>query len=141
MVRDVTPEGEFGRIYYCQPGLWREACRAGRSFGPVVPPGHPDEQACVTAFLGAPCPYWGGECTGTGNECPITYDPYFVIGGVNQNHPKNVEAGCRVETWWPGRGQPRRGEWWVATSHGRGYLTACDGTRTVCGKSPWVIAQ
>lgn len=149
LIPDTTPLGQFGPDYYCQPGLWPEACAAGRAFGPVVPPGHPDEAVCVAAFMEAPCPYWKSRCTHPDpNQCPITYDPYFVIGGVNQSHPKNVAAGCDEAGWVKpgGHGQPVEGEWWVATSHGMGHLIACDGSTgpdgkrgTVCSESSFVI--
>jgi hypothetical protein len=95
----------------------------------------------LAAFIEAPCPTWKGICTGSGNECPITFDPFFVINGVNQNHPANVRAGCRVETWKPEHGHKQEGEWMVATSHGKGHLVACDGSGTVCDKTEYEISQ
>lgn len=127
----ATPMAYFGVEYYCQPGLWPEACAEGRTFGPVAPDGHPYREACEAVFLEAPCPTFRmSRCTGTPNQCPITFDPYYVIGGVNQNHPRN--ARCDQSTWVPPLGGKTQGQWWIASAHGKGYVEACNGDLSVC---------
>jgi hypothetical protein len=118
---------------------WPEACTAGRVFGPVAPDGHPQREACEAQFMEAPCPYFMGRCTGVGAECPITYDPYFVIGGVNQNHPRNRH--CGEEDWVKVDGHVINGTFWLASAHGKGHVIACNADQSVCTKSGFTIDQ
>jgi hypothetical protein len=137
-----TPVATFGKDYYCAIG-WAEACNEGETRGPVASEGVPTRLAREACFLEAPCPMFSMDhCTGTGGQCPITWDPYIVIDGVNQNHPENVRAGCRESTWIrdPGDGIVR-GEWWKASAHGKGYLKACNFDGSVCGTSTFEIDQ
>ena len=115
-----TPVANFGAAYYCAIG-WAEACAEGKVRGPVAPDGDPNRLACEGQFLEAPCPTFSmAECTGTGAQCPITFDPYICLPGgdpkcVNQNHPSNVAAGCRESTWIRDAGKVVKGEFWWAT--------------------------
>lgn len=139
----ATPKGQFGKAYYCAIG-WAEACAEPDSFiGPVAPEGHPERQACEAQFLEAPCPLMlEAKCTGTGNQCPITWDPYIVIGGVNQFHPENVRAGCREGLFRrDAQGNLIGGEWWKATGHGKGFVKACNFDASVCGVAQFEIDQ
>lgn len=138
-----TPVANFGKSYYCQPGMnWPEACASPPTPGPVAREGDPQRPPCEAAFLEAPCPVFSQErCTGTGEQCPITWDPYLVIDGVNQNHPDNVKAGCRESTWVRENGRIVKGEWWKATAHGKGFLRACNFDGSVCGTSTFEIDQ
>lgn len=138
----ATPYACFGRAYYCSIG-WAEACAEGKNCGPVAPEGNPQRLACEQRFLEAPCPtFTMDHCTGTGDQCPITWDPYIVIGGVNQFHPENVRAGCREsKIVRDPAGNLILGEWWKATAHGKGFLKACNGDRSVCGISTFEINQ
>ena len=134
-----TPIASFG-VAYCQAAGWTD----GRSRCAVAIDGHPERLACEAHFLEAPCPTFSAErCTGTGYQCPITWDPYIVIDGVNQNHPENVRAGCRESTFItdPGSGQVISGEWWKASAHGKGFLKACNADGSVCGTSSFEIDQ
>jgi hypothetical protein len=134
----ATPRAEFGAAYYCTPEMnWPEACAAGRTFGPVAPDGHPDRLACERQFLQQNCPtFVMAECTGTGNECPITFDPFYVIGGTNQNHPRNVEAGCHGTDWIKDDGgHVLQGMFWLASAHGKGYVQACNRGKVVCTRA------
>ncbi len=97
-----------GRLYYCQPGLWPEACAAGRRGGPVAPPGHPKKVACEAQFYQRPCAMFSLK-----SSKHMSYDPWYVIGGVNQNHPRNVRV-C-------GQGQFETHPSWVKEDY-RGHL-------------------
>jgi len=134
----ATPLGAFGRDYYCQPGLWPEACRGGRWYGPVAPDGHPKRAACERVFLEAPCPYWKSEGE-PGPQFPLGYDPYYVINGTNQNHPRNRK--CGEDDWYKidGNGMPVRGSWWLASAHGIGYPVACNADKSVCTKASFKV--
>jgi len=139
-----TPVAAFGSVYYCQPGMnWPEACANPPSPGPVAPEGHPQRIACEAQFLEQPCPTFSmARCTGTGEQCPVTWDTYIVIDGVNQLHPDNVKAGCRESTYVKDPdGRLLSGEWWKATAHGKGYLKACNFDGSVCGVSTFEIDQ
>jgi len=127
----LQPKARFGKDYYCQPGMnWPAMCAAPRR-GPVAPEGHPARTACEAQFLEAPCPTVYGVCTGTGEQCPITFDPYYMIDGKNQNHPANKE--CDEAGWIKEDGHVVEGEIWRATAHGKGNVVACDKSKTVCG--------
>jgi hypothetical protein len=128
----ATPIATFGKEYYCAIG-WTEACNEGKVRGPVGPDG-PDRLPCEKVFMEANCPTFSmARCTGVGNQCPITFDPYFVIDGVNQNHPENVAAGCNGDDWVKVDGQVVKGMFWRATAHGKGTVQACNGDGTICG--------
>jgi len=142
----ATPRGQFGRAYYCSEDMnWPEACAEGRVFGPVAPDGHPQRVACEQHFLGACGPHWTmAVCTGSGNQCPITFDPFYVIDGVNQNHPRNVASGCGEQfkdhpSWAKQDGHIVAGNFWIASAHGKGYVKACDATGTICGVSNFEV--
>jgi hypothetical protein len=122
---------------------WPEACAVPPCPGAVAPEGHPQRPACEAQFLEQPCPTFAMDrCTGTGEQCPITWDTYIVIDGVNQLHPANVRAGCREATYIKDpNGRLLSGEWWKATAHGKGYLKACNVDGTVCGTSTFEIDQ
>jgi hypothetical protein len=134
-----TPLAAFG-VAYCRNAGWTD----GRSRCAVAIDGHPERLPCEKRFLEAPCPTFSADrCTGTGYECPITYDPFIVIDGKNQNHPENVRAGCRESTFVPnpeGSGV-LAGEWWKASAHGKGFLKACNADGSVCGVSTFEIDQ
>jgi hypothetical protein len=138
----ATPTGCFGRDYYCSIG-WQEACDEGMECGPVAPEGDPQRPPCEAQFLEVPCPHFVMDrCTGTGEQCPITFDTYIVIDGVNQLHPANVRAGCRESTYVKDPdGRLLSGEWWKATAHGKGYIRACNFDSSVCGISTFEIDQ
>jgi hypothetical protein len=136
-----TPVANFGKEYYCSIG-WAEACAEGKIRGPVAQDGHPQKLACEKQFMEVPCPVFSmATCTGTGDQCPITFDPYFVINGVNQNHPENVKAGCNGEDWVKVNGQVVKGQFWRATAHGKGFIKACNADQSVCGVSTFEINQ
>jgi hypothetical protein len=144
----ATPLADFGRIkidgvpYYCTEAVaWPEACAAGRLFGPVAPDGHPERLVCEQYFLQGCGPKFSmAECAGSGNECPITFDPFYVINGVNQNHPSNVIAGCNGYDWektsW---GAVLKGSFWTASAHGKGTIKACNASESVCTTSAFVV--
>lgn len=140
----VTPLGEFGWEYYCAIG-WTDACAKKRTFGPVAPDGDTRRIACEQHFLGAPCPTLQmGKCLGDGNQCPITFDPFFVIDGVNQNHPRNVAAGCRTSTWKKNdEGHVVQGEMQVAIPSGKGTILACTSADAdaICTESTFKVDQ
>jgi hypothetical protein len=124
----ATPLASFGKEYYCQPGLWPEACADGRTFGPVAPDGHPDRVACEKQFLELPCANFTNESRGH-----MSFDPFIVINGVNQNHPRNVDvcgqARLQDDPSWrkePYQGQMYivEGQWSWATAHGNGRVCA-----------------
>jgi hypothetical protein len=101
------------------------------------------------------------RCTGTGEQCPITFDPFIcmtragqileraeAIGAecINQNHPANVRAGCGGqftdhETWVKIDGHVIRGAWWWATAHGKGYIRAQNADGSVVGVSSFEVNQ
>jgi hypothetical protein len=121
----ATPLGAFGREYYCQDGLWPEACQAGRSFGPVAPDGHPDRVACEKQFLELDCPYFSYR-----SQEHMSFDPWIALNGVNQNHPRNVAQGCGTQfqdhpsVIKDSNGRPQAGQWSWATAHGNGQVCA-----------------
>lgn len=133
-----TPIASFG-VAYCRNAGWTD----GRSRCAVAIDGHPERLPCEAHFLEAPCPTFSADrCTGTGDQCPITYDPFIVIDGLNQNHPENVRAGCRESTFVTDpAGQVISGEWWKASAHGKGFLKACNADGSVCGVSAFEIDQ
>lgn len=139
-----TPVACFGRDYYCQPDMdWPEACAGPPCPGPVAPEGHPQRVACEAQFLEQPCPTFAQDhCTGSGTQCPISWDTYIVIDGVNQLHPDNVKAGCLESTYVKDPdGRLLTGQWWKATAHGKGYLKACNFDGSACGTSTFEIDQ
>jgi hypothetical protein len=113
------PEG-----YYCDLGQWPEACAEGRRCGPVLPDGHPDKAVCESKFMGQSCAYWTYQ-----SATHMSFDPFIVIHGVNQNHPRNVEV-CGQEkfgddpSWVKVDGFVQAGQWSWATVHGNGMVCA-----------------
>lgn len=119
-----------GQPYYCQPGLWPEACVAGRRGGPPAPDGHPNRPACEAHFFQQPCATFSFQS----NE-HMSYDPWISIDGVNQNHPRNVRV-CgqgQFETHPSWVKEPYgpgghlyivKGQWSWATAHGNGKVCA-----------------
>jgi hypothetical protein len=103
------------------------------------------------------------RCTGTGEQCPITFDPFICMSRagqvyerweahalgilcVNQNHPANVRAGCGEkftdhETWVKVGGHVIRGAFWWSTAHGKGYIRAENVDGSVAGVSAFQIDQ
>jgi hypothetical protein len=117
-----------GEPYYCQEGLWPEACAAGRRGGPPAPDGHPNRVACEKQFLELDCPYMSFE-----SEQHMSYDPWVSINGVNQNHPRNVLHGCGRQfedhpSWvkepYGGKQYIVAGQFYWATAHGNGKVCA-----------------
>jgi len=147
MIVSASPTGRFGREYYCTAEMnWPEACAAGRAEGPVAPDGHPQRMACEAQFMEQPCPMFS-EHDPQGHW---SFDPWFVIDSVNQNHPKNVEAGCGTQfedhpSWVkrPHRGRLyiQEGMWWMATVHGDLKIKACMAGGTICGVSTFRVDQ
>ena len=147
----ATPLGEFGPAYYCQEGLWPEACAAGRTFGPVAPDGHPNRVACEQVFLEECGPVLSqAVCLSPVGDCPITFDPFIVINGLNQNHPRNVRQGCGTQledhaSWKKeliaGGLKVVEGAMPWSTAHGNGRVKACNGDASVCTVSTFVIDQ
>jgi hypothetical protein len=130
----TTPLGRFGKAYYCTPEAdWPEACADGRDFGPVAREGHPQRRACEIAFVGSQCPRWKGECTGTGNQCPITFDT--LIG--DNPHPMNANAGCPD----PHPNHQENPEVFWGRPAGKGWVFACNHDFTVCGKFKNLVDQ
>lgn len=132
----VTPVAEFGKYevdgkpYYCQPGLWPEACAEGRLMGPPAPDGHPDRIATEQIFYEQPCATVSVEPAAGGH---MSLDPWIVQGGVNQNHPRNVEACGQARfqddpSWvkepYQGRLYIVEGQLSWATWHGTGQVCA-----------------
>lgn len=124
-----TPWAEFGRDYYCREEVdWPEACAEGRSRGPVAPEGHPKRVEWEKHFLGQPCATFSYES----NE-HMSFDPYYVIDGVNQNHPRNVRVCGQTKfggdpSWVKeehgGHFYISRGQWSIASAHGNGEVCA-----------------
>jgi hypothetical protein len=116
-----------GENYYCQPGLWPEACAANRRGGPVAPPGHPLRGACENQFYEQWCARFSYSST-----THMSFDPWIVLDSENQNHPRNVrECGQgQFEThpsWLKDdRGYIKEGQWAWATAHGDGRVCAED---------------
>jgi hypothetical protein len=117
----ATPWGCFGKEYYCQPGLWPEACAEGRTCGPVAPDGHPKRVACERQFLELDCPQFTGE-----SAQHYSFDPWISLNGVNQNHPRNIEV-C-------GQGKFETDESWVKEPHGGHFYI-------VAGQWSWATAH
>jgi len=113
----------------------------------VAPDGHPQRLACEQQFLEGCGPLFEmAECTGTPSQCPVAFDPWYVIDGVNQNHPNNVEAGCGGQftdhvSWVKigGVGMPISGQMWRSSAHGKGKIKACNAAGTVCGVSSFEV--
>jgi hypothetical protein len=117
-----------GMPYYCQPGLWPEACAEGRRGGPVAGDGHPKRVACEQQFLQLDCPYFSFE-----SDEHMSWDPWIATSGVNQNHPRNVRVCGQGqfethESWvkepYQGGNYIVSGEWSWATAHGNGRVCA-----------------
>ena len=135
----ATPRGAFGRDYYCLPEVaWPEACAAGRSFGPVAPDGHPKRVAWEAHFLGQPCATFSFQ-----SATHMSYDPWIVLEGVNQNHPRNVrvcgQGQFETDPSWrkeshQGHLYIVEGQWSWATAHGDGRVcaAAADGVGLFC---------
>jgi hypothetical protein len=126
----ATAKGRFGRDYYCQPGLWPEACAGGRREGPVAPDGHPARVACEKQFLELDGPLFTLEGDGGSH---MSMDPWIVLDDVNQNHPRNVRNGTGKQfedhpSWRKeehgGRLYIVEGQVWWATFHGKGKVCA-----------------
>ena len=115
----------FGTEYYCLPEVgWPEACNAGRSCGPVAPEGHPKRVQWEQAFMEQPCAFFSYE-----SSSHMSFDTFYMIGGVNQNHPRNVEI-CGQEqfgddpSWVKVDGFLQAGQWAQASVHGDGRVCA-----------------
>ena len=125
----ATPWAVFGEEHYCRPEVnWPEACAAGRDRGPIAPDGHPHRAAWEAHFLGQPCASFSYESTEH-----MSFDPWIVQGGVNQNHPRNVEVCGQAqfephESWtqaeYHGHLYIIGGQWSWATAHGNGEVCA-----------------
>ena len=122
------PDFPDGTLYYCQPGLWPERCAEGRRDGPVAPDGHPGRVACEKQFLQLRCPYFSFS-----SDEHMSYDPWYVINGENQNHPRNVRVCGQGqfeshESWrrepYQGRNYIVAGQWSIASAHGNGNVCA-----------------
>ena len=141
MIAGSTPKGRFGTAYYCTDEAdWPEACAAGRTSGPVAREGHPQRVACEAQFMEQPCPTYSAHDAYT----HISFDPWFMIGGVNQNHPKNVAAGCGKqfedhESWVKEGAYVQSGMWLRATVHGNTKVKACMANGTICGVSSFRV--
>lgn len=88
----VTPLARFGADYCARAG-WTD----GRSECAAAPDGHPARVACERQFLALECPrFLHHECLGTGQQCPVTFDPYFFNKDTGQDEPfpANVAADC-----------------------------------------------
>lgn len=88
----VTPLGRFGADYCAKAG-WTD----GRSECAAAPDGHPNRVACERQFIALECPrFMHHECLGTGEQCPVTFDPYFFNKetGLDEPFPANVAANC-----------------------------------------------
>ncbi len=137
--------GRFGEEHYCQPGLWPEACEAVRTFGLPIPDGHPNQIGWTQRFMQQTAAHFVmGQCTGSGEQCPITFDTFYVIGGVNQNHPRNVRWGAGTQftdhwTWKKKDGRLVSGQWAIASAHGKGYVRVCIAGGTICGVSKFEV--
>jgi hypothetical protein len=134
----ATPTARFGTEYYCQEGLWPEACAAGRRYGPVTPDGHPDRIACEKQFLELDCAHFTNESSGH-----FSFDPWISMAGINQNHPRNVES-CgqgqfETHSSWvkDGGGYIQGGQWSWATAHAEAGAESriCAEARDGAGKS------
>ena len=132
----ATPRGQFGRAYYCLPEVaWPEACAAGRSFGPIAPDGHPKRVAWEAHFMGQSCATFSFQS----NE-HMSWDPWIVLQGVNQNHPRNVRVCGQGQfashpSWVRDKdGYLQEGQWSWATAHGNGRVcaAAADGVGLFC---------
>ena len=141
MIVGSTPKGCFGKEYYASAEMnWPEAAAAGRTCGPVAREGHPQRVACEAQFMEQPCPtYSTTQALGH-----ISFDPWFVIDGVNQNHPKNVAAGCGKqfedhESWIKEGQYIQSGMWLRATVHGDTKVMACMSNGTICGVSKFRV--
>jgi hypothetical protein len=134
------PDLADGTKYYCQPGLWPERCAGGQPGGPVAPDGHPKRVACERQFLQLDCPEFSYQ-----SNTHMSFDPFYVINDVNQNHPRNVRV-CGQQTGlepdyedhpsWKrdDRGYIKRGQWSIAMAAGNGKVCAeaKDGVAKAC---------
>lgn len=131
----ATPVADFGYEYYCSIG-WAEACAEKRRRGPVAPDGHPQREVCEAHFLETECPVFReAVCTGTGPQCPMTFDTWFVINGVNQPHPRNLKCDSRFDVK-DADGHLLISSFWTAIFSGKGKAAACNADGSVCGVGP-----
>ena len=147
MIVTGTPIADFGPEYYCTEEMnWPEACAAGQVRGPVAPDGHPQRLACEQHFNEQPCPTYAAYDA----DGHISFDPWFALGPdkINQNHPKNVAAGCGEqfvdhESWvkelHDGHWYVQSGMWNVATVHGNTKVMGCIANGLVCGVSKFRV--
>jgi hypothetical protein len=151
--------GHFGKLeivpgytWYCTPDdsppgmVWREACEKGRTWGPVVPDSHPKRKYYEALFMEQPCPEWFAYDEKPSGYPPYTFDPWFVQHGENQNHWKNVEAGCGTwkephPSWkyWDTTKYVKSGMFWAFTIHGNLKVKACIGNGHHCVVSKFRI--
>ena len=133
----ATARGEFGRDYYCLPQVaWPEACAAGRTFGPVAPGGHPKRVAWEAHFMGQSCATFSVQGD-------MSFNPWIVLEGIDQNHPRNVLACGHgqfdTHASWVYRGaRIVEGQWSWASVHGSGRVcaAAADGVGLLCVDFP-----
>jgi hypothetical protein len=144
---NFTIVGDFGKLedgqYYGNHG-WPEAQAAGRTWGPILPDSHPDRLRYEAIFMEQPCPEWFAY-DAQGHH---SFDPWFVQDGVNQNHWKNVEAGCGTwlqhhESWvveqYGNHYYITSGMFWAFTIHGNLKVKACIGNGMRCQVSHFRI--
>lgn len=134
-----TPKARFGKDYYCSKEMnWPEACAAGRSEGPVAPDGHPQRLACERQFTGSTaCPLAKmRKCTGSGAQCPITFDAWVWDANLGKEVPHNINrvAGCTEEEMLPQNGTQVRGQWLQPS--GKGTFAVCFEDGQTCSVSP-----
>ena len=129
----VTPLGRFGADY-CRKAGWTD----GRSECAAAPDGHPQRPACERQFIAISCPLWlHYECLGVGQQCPVTFDPYFFNQetGKEEPFPANVSAGCPRD---PQDSVEVRA--YKVTASGKGRFQVCTGapggTQMVCTVGP-----
>lgn len=138
---NMTIVGDFGKLeggeYY--KDIWPERYAEGKTWGPLAPDGHPERLAREAAFMEQPCPEWFAYDEVPSGSPPYNFDPWFVQGGENQNHWRNVEAGCGTwkephESWvyWPGTLKVKSGMFWAFTVHGNLKVKACIGNGGHC---------
>jgi hypothetical protein len=133
----ATALADFGADYYCRIG-WTAACNEGRRTGPVAPDGHPQRVACERAFMGVRCPrFLHSKCSGTGDQCPLTFDPYVFDHALGREvpFPPNVAADCPMDP--QDSSDVRAYKVWVS---GKGKFKVCMGARegyeTPCTEGP-----
>lgn len=123
-----TVWGVWGREHYCQPETnWPEACAEGRDRGPLAPDG-PVRSKWEAHVMGQRCATFSYE-----SDTHMSFDPWQVQHGVNQNHARNVRV-CGQEwlvddpSWVKVEHDHHlyiaEGQWAWATVHGNGRVCA-----------------